>query len=185
MMDDYSLDKSSFTHFVSDDTCNDLDFDDLFAVCDNTSSKIGQQCLYAKLRTADCIPNNIDLFKRSVLITGSNMAGKTTFIRSLGLNTITAFSINTCFAKSFSIGHFNLDSTIRVGDSILAEKSYYLEEVLRIKNIINNSQNNTPSLILLDELYKGTNAVERIACAKAVLSYLSKNSIVVATTHDL
>ncbi|MCH4895440.1 DNA mismatch repair protein MutS [Marinilabiliaceae bacterium JC040] len=133
----------------------------------------------------NCIPNNINIFNKSVLITGSNMAGKTTFIRAIGINAITAFSINTCFAKSFSIGRFNLYSTIRVSDSVLSEKSYYLEEVLRIKNIINNSQKDTHSLILLDELYKGTNTVERIACAKAVLSYLTNNNIVVATTHDL
>ena len=66
------------------------------------------------------------------------------------------------------------------------DKSYYFEEVLTIKEMIDESQNETVNLFLLDEIYKGTNTIERISAGKAVLSFLAqKNNIVFVSTHDI
>jgi len=132
------------------------------------------------------VSNSIDLTGKSALLTGSNMSGKTTFIRTIGINTLTAQTINTCFAKAFTIPVLKIHSAIRISDDLLNDKSYYFEEVLTIKRLIEESSSGYGNLFLLDELFKGTNTVERIASGKAVLAYLNKGSnITFVATHDL
>jgi DNA mismatch repair ATPase MutS len=123
---------------------------------------------------------------QSVLLSGSNMSGKTTFIRTIGINAILAQTINTACAKKFTIPKIKIHSAIRITDNLLDESSYYYEEVKAIKKLINESESEDQNLFLLDELFKGTNTVERISSGKAVLSYLNQNdNIVLAATHDL
>lgn len=133
----------------------------------------------------NCTTNSIDISKKSILLTGSNMSGKTSFIRAIGLNVITGLTINTCFAKSMSFPVLKIFSAIRISDDLMNDKSYYFEEVLTIKEMISESKNNERNLFLLDELFKGTNTVERISAGKAVLSSLAKNNIVLVSTHDI
>jgi len=134
----------------------------------------------------DCVPNSITVNGKSILLTGSNMSGKTSFIRTIGLNAITALTINTCFAKSFCLPRLKIFSAIRISDDLMNDKSYYFEEVLTIKEMIENSHNKESVLFLLDEIFKGTNTIERISAGKAVLSYLnSGNNIVFVSTHDI
>lgn len=131
------------------------------------------------------VGNSITLSQKSALLTGSNMSGKTTFIRTIGINAITGQTLNTCFAKEFAMPRMKVFSAIRITDDLLNDKSYYFEEVLAIRNLLNESESEFPCLFLLDELFKGTNTIERIASGKAVLSYLSKGeNIVLAATHD-
>ncbi len=134
----------------------------------------------------DCVENTLYSEEKSVLLTGSNMSGKTSFIRTIGINTICALSINTCFATEFEIPRFRIFSAIRISDDLLNDKSYYFEEVLTIKAMIDKSKENKPNLFLLDEIFKGTNTIERISAGKAVLSALSKNtSLTFVSTHDI
>ena len=134
----------------------------------------------------DCVTNDIDISDNSILLTGSNMSGKTSFIRAIGINMITGLTINTCFADSVTIPRSRIYSAIRISDDLMNDKSYYLEEVLTIKEMLERSCNEKQNLFLLDELFKGTNTVERIAAGKAVLSKLSKNNnIVFISTHDI
>ena len=114
------------------------------------------------------------------------MSGKTSFIRTIGINVITGQTINTCFADEFSLSKMNIFSAIRISDDLMNDKSYYFEEVLSIKSMIDNSTNGKTNLFLLDEIFKGTNTIERISAGKAVLSALSKgNNIVFVSTHDI
>jgi DNA mismatch repair ATPase MutS len=77
-------------------------------------------------------------------------------------------------------------SAIRISDDLMNDKSYYFEEVLTIKEMIDNSMDGKPNLFLLDEIFKGTNTVERISAGKAVLSFLTKaENIVFVSTHDI
>lgn len=132
------------------------------------------------------VPNSIDLLSKSVLLTGSNMSGKTTFIRTIGINAILAQTLNTCFARQWRMPTLKIYSAIRINDDLLSAKSYYFDEVLIIKTLLDESQSNEGHLFLLDELFKGTNTVERVASGKAVLSYLNrKHNFVFAATHDL
>tara|TARA_B100000809_G_scaffold261296_1_gene309893 strand:- start:687 stop:1532 length:846 start_codon:yes stop_codon:yes gene_type:complete len=134
----------------------------------------------------DCTPNSITMTDKSMLLTGSNMSGKTSFIRAIGLNVITGLTINTCFAESMSFPLLSVFSAIRISDDLLNDKSYYFEEVLTIKEMIIKGENTDKNLFLLDELFKGTNTVERISAGKAILSSLSKNNnMVLVSTHDI
>ncbi len=134
----------------------------------------------------DCITNSIEVSDKSILLTGSNMSGKTSFIRAVGLNVITGLTINTCFAKSMVIPKVPVYSAIRINDDLMNDKSYYFEEVLTVKEMIELSTDETPALFLLDELFKGTNTIERISAGKAVLSTLAQNNnIVFVSTHDI
>tara|TARA_R110001592_G_scaffold123331_8_gene331180 strand:- start:4329 stop:5939 length:1611 start_codon:yes stop_codon:yes gene_type:complete len=133
----------------------------------------------------NCVTNNISVLNKSVLLTGSNMSGKTTFIRSIGLNLITGLTINTCFAKAINLPIIRIYSAIRISDDLMNDKSYYFEEVLTIKEMLEKSRDGKPSLFLLDEIFKGTNTIERIAGGKATLSYLAQNNnVVFVSTHD-
>ncbi len=132
------------------------------------------------------VPNSINLENRSALLTGSNMSGKTTFIRTIGINAILAQTLGVCCAREFKIPRLNIHSAIRISDDLLSEKSYYFEEVNSIKQMLDASQATTPNLFLLDELFKGTNTVERVAAGTAVLKYLNqKANFVFISTHDL
>lgn len=134
----------------------------------------------------NCVPNSINVTGKSILVTGSNMSGKTSFIRTIGLNMIAGLTINTCFAESMTIPRFRIYSAIRISDDLLNDKSYYFEEVLTIKDMIQKSTDGIQNLFLLDEIFKGTNTIERVSAGKAVLSWLSRNNnIVFVSTHDI
>jgi len=134
----------------------------------------------------NCTTNSISISEKSILLTGSNMSGKTSFIRAIGINVITGLTINTCFAKSMTFPLLKVFSAIRITDDLLNDKSYYFEEVLTIKEMLIESMNGGKNLFLLDEIFKGTNTVERISAGKSVLSALtSANNIVLVSTHDI
>jgi len=114
------------------------------------------------------------------------MSGKTTFLRTLIINSILAQTIYTCFADTFESPIVKQFSSIRIDDSVLEGTSYYFEEVNTMATLINEVATSNQNIFVLDEVFKGTNTVERIASAKAILSYLNrKNNIVIVSTHDI
>ena len=158
---------------------------DTYSLPTIVSHKVLARNIYHPL-IIDCISNSIDISDKSILITGSNMSGKTSFIRTIGINMITGLTINTCFAESIEIPRLRIYSAIRINDDLMNDKSYYLEEVETIKKMINDSTDEESNLFLLDEIFKGTNTIERISAGKAVLSMLAKNTnIVFVSTHDI
>ncbi|WP_405608020.1 MutS-related protein [Polaribacter sp. Asnod1-A03] len=133
-----------------------------------------------------CIKNDTNLIDKSMLLTGSNMSGKTTFIRTIAINSILAQTLHICFADEYSAPFYKVYSSIRIADDLLENTSYYLQEVLRIKELIEASKDNEPCLFVLDEIFKGTNTVERISGGKAILSFLNKKKhTVLVSTHDI
>lgn len=134
----------------------------------------------------ECIPNDLTLLGKSMLLTGSNMSGKTTFIRTLAINSILAQTLHTCFAETYEAQFFKVYSSIRISDDLLENTSYYLQEVLTIKALIEAAVGDEPCLFVLDEIFKGTNTIERISGGKAILSYLNQqNHMVLVSTHDI
>ena len=133
-----------------------------------------------------CVANSLSIKGKSILLTGSNMSGKSTFIRTIGVNILLAQTINTCFARHFHLHQACiLDSMITISDDLMNSKSLFFEEVLTMKQMLESSENGY-HIYLLDEIFKGTNTLERIGAAKAVLSHLIKNgNIVFVSTHDI
>jgi MutS domain V len=152
----------------------------------NDKSKVFEAIEMYHPLIVDCVSNSIHFSGKSILLTGSNMSGKTSFIRTVGLNTISGLTINTCFARHFSMSRLKIYSAVRLSDDLMNDKSYYFEEVLTIKEMIDKSKISGSNLFLLDEIFKGTNTIERISAGRAVLSYLNnENSIVFVSTHDI
>jgi len=137
----------------------------------------------------NCVPNSIHTrTDEGVLITGSNMSGKTTFIRSIALNTLLAQTIYTTCTSEYKAPLLKIQTSIRTTDDLGENKSYFQAEALSILDIINQSSGDEPvkSLVIIDEIFRGTNTIERIAAAKSVLTYLTDNkNFVFVSTHDL
>lgn len=153
-------------------------------ICDKSKVLVAREVYHPLI--ADCVKNTIEINGKSVLLTGSNMSGKTSFIRTIGLNVISGLTLNTCFADQFVFPRTKIFSAIRISDDLMNDKSYYFEEVLTIKEMINSSLNGVLNLFLLDEIFKGTNTVERISAGKAVLSALNAGgNLVFVSTHDI
>ena len=139
----------------------------------------------------DAVPNSILLRSgRGVLVTGSNMSGKSTFLRTVGVNAILAQTIHTCLARSCTAPVFVVRSCIGRSDDLVGGKSYYLAEVEALLSLVDASDTEDCCLFLLDELFRGTNAIERIAAGEAVLRELlngathEKRHVALAATHD-
>ena len=134
----------------------------------------------------DPVPNSIAIRGKGITITGSNMAGKTTFLRTLGVNAILAQTIYTCLAASYRAHYFRIISLISETDSLLEGKSYYLVQAEQLLRMIRASETDVPTLCLIDEPLAGTNSSERIIASFEILRYLfDRKAVVIAATHDL
>jgi DNA mismatch repair ATPase MutS len=132
----------------------------------------------------DQVENSLQLIDgESVLMSGSNMSGKTTFIRTVGINCLLAQTINTACAKRLTMPPTRIFSAIRISDDLMDDTSYYYDEVRTIKQMISACDSDERNLFLLDEIFKGTNTIERIASGKAVLSFLGQGKILCWCLH--
>ena len=122
------------------------------------------------------------------LITGSNMSGKSTFLRTIGINLCLAQAGAPVCAQSFEWSWSRLACCIRVDDSLDAGLSFFYAEVKRLKTILDATQDRTapPVLFLIDEIFKGTNNRERLIGSRAFITKLSTgNGFGLVSTHDL
>ncbi len=131
------------------------------------------------------VPNTFDIKNKSVLITGSNMAGKTTFMKTIGVNIILSRSLSICLSENAILPKLVIKSSIRRSDDLDDNKSYYFKEIEAINQFLMISSRQNNYLFLIDEIFRGTNTVERIASATSVLKYLSQYSVIFVTTHDI
>jgi len=131
------------------------------------------------------VSNSISLDRRSALVTGSNMAGKTTFIKMVGLNVIFGRSLGFCLATRAVIPAAGAMASIRSEHSVESGKSKYFAELEAVRNFIVKAGHGECGLFLIDELFNGTNTIERLAAGRVVLESLADQSLVLATTHDV
>ncbi|RME79714.1 MAG: DNA mismatch repair protein MutS, partial [Planctomycetota bacterium] len=132
---------------------------------------------------------NLEESKPLWMITGSNMSGKTTFLRTLGINLVLALAGGPVMAKSMEISYFDLRTSITIRDSLELGHSYFMAEVYKIKEIVDLAKQASPSaplFYLLDEMLHGTNSEDRRKAAFSILDFLGKtHSLGAVTTHDL
>ena len=132
-----------------------------------------------------CVPNSIDT-RRSILITGSNASGKSTFLKAMALGTVMAQSICTCCAESYAASCLRPMSSMALRDDILSGESYYIVETRSLKRILDSLEGNVPVLFVVDEVLRGTNTVERIAASSKVLENMARRgALCLAATHDI
>ncbi len=148
----------------------------------------------AELKTVDVyhplieepVANSIDA-DRGVLITGSNASGKSTFIKTIAINTILAQTIYTACAKEFAVNYCRVYSSMALTDDLENNESYYMVEIRSLKRILDASkEDNLPLICMVDEVLRGTNTIERIAASSQILKSLARPEVLCfAATHDI
>lgn len=122
----------------------------------------------------------------AILITGSNMAGKSTLLRALGLNVALALAGGPVCARHFRLPVVRLRASMRIDDSLQRGASYFHAELTKLKSVVADVEQKPPVLFLLDELLRGTNARARQQGARAVLEHLiTRGAMGLVATHDI
>jgi len=134
------------------------------------------------------VPNDVALGTdvRVLVVSGSNMSGKSTLLRTLGVNVVLALAGAPVRAQRMAVSPVALGATLRIQDSLQAGKSRFFAEITRLKQIVDLANGPIPVLFLLDELLAGTNSHDRrLGAAGIVQGLVDKGAIGLVTTHDL
>jgi hypothetical protein len=134
----------------------------------------------------DPVPASILFEKNVVIITGSNMGGKSTFLRSIGTNVLLAQTIVTPSASYYSGSFLRIITSISRTDDLVAGKSFYYVEAERILRAIREINKGVATLCIIDEPLSGTNSTERLQASESIIRYLAaQNTLAIVATHDL
>jgi hypothetical protein len=150
-----------------------------------SATQLAHPLIAAEARVAnDC---SFGINEQLVLVTGSNMSGKTTFLRTLGSNLILAQCGAPVCATSFSFTPMVIRGSIRVSDSLQEHTSYFMAELKRLQQIIHFLQQQTvPVLILIDEILRGTNSEDKTYGSEQFIKKLIRyRCLTLFATHDL
>lgn len=130
------------------------------------------------------VPNDL-ITKKSLLITGSNASGKSTYLRSAVLCVLMAQTICTCSCEEYKSSPFRIFTSIALSDDLLAGESYYIAEIKSLKRILDQQKTGGFILCALDEVLRGTNTIERIAASTEILKALNQpGTLCLVATHD-
>jgi len=135
-----------------------------------------------------CVRNDVTLNQatRFYIISGSNMSGKSTLLRAIGLNAVLAFAGAPVRAQTLRLSQMAVCASLSVVDSVLNGKSKFLAEVERLRQTIRSAANQNPVLFLIDEIFGGTNSRDRRVAAEAVVRTLvSTGAVGAISTHDM
>jgi hypothetical protein len=159
------------------------------------SSPAGSQPVFAAeqlghplIEAARCVRNDVqlDASTRVLLVSGSNMSGKSTLLRTVGINAILAMAGAPVRAKHLNLSPVALGTRLRSTDSLQEGRSTFYTELLRIRQVVEMTNGSAPVLFLFDELLDGTNSQDRrIGAENLIRVLLEKGSIGIVTTHDL
>ncbi len=120
------------------------------------------------------------------IITGANMAGKSTFLRAIGINYLLAMNGMVVFAQSLRVSVFNLFSSMRTTDDLSHGISYFNAELLRLRQLISSCKQHDNTLIILDEILKGTNSLDKLNGSRLFLQEITRLPVTgLIATHDL
>lgn len=169
------------TLYFNSDWCFPIVADEHFTL---SGKKIGHPLILKK----QSITNNFSISgtARVDLITGSNMAGKSTFLRSIGVNMILAYAGSCVCAENFTVSIAELMSSMRIEDNLAENTSTFYAELKKLKSIIDAVNEQKKTFILLDEILRGTNSLDRHTGSQALIEQLiKKHAIAVIATHDI
>jgi hypothetical protein len=134
------------------------------------------------------VPNDLLLSRdlRVLVVSGSNMSGKSTFLRTVGINAVLAQAGAPVRARSLRLSPLTVGATLRIQDSLQEGRSRFYAEVLRVRQVVELTRGPLPLLFLLDEIFAGTNSHDRRQGAEAVVTGLVRaGGVGLVTTHDL
>ncbi|MFZ5940245.1 MAG: MutS-related protein [Bacteroidota bacterium] len=148
---------------------------------------VGRNLGHPLIPTGKRVVNDLSVDKEKVIvITGANMAGKSTFLRAVGVNMVLAYAGAPVCAAEFKTGMLTLFSSMRTSDSLKDEESYFLAEIRRLKQVVELMEKGTPMLILLDEVLKGTNTTDKQQGAIGLIKKSLRHEVLeFIATHDL
>ena len=147
-----------------------------------------KQLAHPLLPREQAVPNDVRLgaTPQLMVVSGSNMSGKTTLLRTVGVNGVLALAGAPVRARTLRLSPVAIGGTLRVQDSLLAGRSRFYAEILRVKHLVEIARRSVPLLFLMDELFHGTNSHDRVEAAHGVLEFLvNLGAVGIVTTHDL
>ena len=131
------------------------------------------------------VPNSFGT-NSGILVTGSNASGKSTFLKSVALCAIFAQTLHLCPALAYRAPLCSVMTSMALRDHLASSESYYIVETRSLKRIMDEAGKGDPVLVVIDEILRGTNTVERIASSSHILKKLNeKHTMVLAATHDV
>ena len=149
---------------------------------------IAEQLGHPLLPASQCVRNDIAISgeTRVLLVSGSNMSGKSTLLRAVGINTILAMAGAPVRARHLQLTALQLGASILINDSLQEGSSRFYAEITRLRQICDRAERRPPVLFLLDELLQGTNSKDRLIGAEGVVrALLASGAIGLISTHDL
>jgi hypothetical protein len=149
---------------------------------------IAEQLGHPLIPAAKCVRNDISISGETkvLLISGSNMSGKSTLMRAVGINTVLAMAGAPVRASHLQLTPLQIGASILINDSLQEGSSRFYAEITRLRQICDLAEQNPPVLFLLDELLQGTNSKDRLIGAEGVVrALLASGAIGFISTHDL
>ena len=149
---------------------------------------LGEELGHPLIPSAECVRNTVrlDTQTRALLVSGSNMSGKSTYLRTAGINAVLALAGAPIRGKSLRLTPILLGTSIRRVDSLQEHRSSFYTEILRIRDVFELTQDSARVLFLFDELLEGTNSNDRRIGAEGLLrALLERGALGIVTTHDL
>jgi hypothetical protein len=149
---------------------------------------IAEQLGHPLIPAAKCVRNNVSVSDETkvLLVSGSNMSGKSTLLRSVGINTVLAMAGAPVRASHLKLTPLHIGASILVNDSLQEGSSRFYAEITRLRQICDLAEEHPPVLFLLDELLQGTNSKDRLVGAEGVVrALLASGAIGLISTHDL
>jgi DNA mismatch repair ATPase MutS len=157
-------------------------------ILDSGATFEGEGLGHPLIDDADCIRNDLALGQgcQALVMSGSNMSGKSTMLRTVGCSAVLAFTGAPVRATALRISPLQIGASIRISDSLKEGTSHFLAEIKRLRQIVDLTDGGSPVLFLLDEVLHGTNSHDRQIGADAVLrGLLARGATGIVTTHDL
>jgi hypothetical protein len=148
----------------------------------------GEELGHPLVPSATCVRNHVNLSgeTRVLLVSGSNMSGKSTLLRTVGINVVLAMAGAPVRARRMRLSPLQAGASIRINDSLREGSSRFYAEITRLRQIFDLAGGNPPLLFLLDELLQGTNSIDRRIGAEGVVRALvNRGAIGLVSTHDL
>lgn len=160
----------------------------IYPLISNDKLIAGKEMRHPLMDTSQCVPNDIEIIAKPhfKIITGANMAGKSTFLRTVGANLLLSMMGSVVHASEFEFVPVKIVTSLKTTDSLMKNESYFYAELMRLQVIIKMLEKKENVIVFLDEILKGTNSKDKELGSIALLEQLiNLNAYGIIATHDL